>query len=237
MAAVVLIGAVGVIWWLRPVERSAPLGTRLVVTLPDGSRAELNSGSSLRYGRWIGTDRFVRLVGQAYFDVRPEERPFVVETFNARIRVLGTRFSVRSWPDGLEPGTTVTLESGRVALAPSAQPELEVSMTGGETRRIETASSYDAPRLIHGVTVDEATAWRRGDLVFKDQLLGLILEDVERRFAVDIQLRPVMLRQKRLSLALRQPAGPRAVVHDIAVTLGLQYRETSNGFALYTPSL
>ena len=43
----------------------------------------------------------VRLTGEAYFDVVEEDAPFVVETFNAEVRVLGTRFNVRAWPEGM----------------------------------------------------------------------------------------------------------------------------------------
>lgn len=208
-------------------------GERLVLTLPDGSHVELNSGSRLRYARRFGNVRSVHLLGEAFFGVAEEERPFVVETFDAEIRVLGTRFGVRAWPGGLEEGTTVALETGRVALAPVGQPERAVEMERGETRRLATGAADVDLHGLPGVSVDDATAWRRGDLVFKDQLLGIVMEDVERRYAVDIRVHPDRLQHKRLNLALRRPESAEAVVRDLALALGLAYRETSTGFELF----
>ena len=80
-------------------------------------------------------------------------------------------------------------------------------------------------------------AWRTGDLVFKDQWLGVILEDVERRFGIDLALEASSLREKRLSYILRNPAAnAEFVIRDICRALGLSYRETSIGYELYAPA-
>ena len=159
-------------------------------------------------------------------------RPFVVETFNAEVRVLGTRFNVRAWPGTLEPATTVALETGRVTLAPAGQPDAAVAMAPGETRRVGTPTSA-APDPAE-LSVADATAWMRGDLVFKNQFVGVILGDVARHFAIDLRMPLPAFRQKQLNLAFRQPEDAETVVRDIAFALGLQYRETSNGYTFYT---
>ncbi len=231
-AAVLLVGVIGVFGWMRPVVHTAPVGERVAFTLPDGSSVELNSGSMLRHARRFGEVRAVTLEGEAYFDVQKEQRPFVVETFNARVKVLGTRFGVRAWRSSLDAGTTVALESGRVSLEPAGGPQEAVTMAPGETRRLAANDSASPSYLLASVSVDEATAWRRGDLVYKDQFLGDILEDVARRYAVEMAVHPSSLRQRRLNLALRQPASAEAVANDLAAALGLRYRPTSNGFIL-----
>ncbi len=236
LAATLLVGvAVGVALWLRPVVETAAPGQRLAVTLPDGSQVELNSGTTLRYARRFGQERLVHLDGEAFFDVAEVEWPFVVRTFNAQITVLGTRFNVRAWPRSMDPGTAVTLEAGRVLLAPAGSPERAVALAPGQTRRI-LPDRREAP-LPDTVAAGWATAWRRGDLVFKDQWLGVILEDVERRFAVDVAVEPFSLRQRRLTLAWRSPSSAEAVIRDVTVALGLNYRETSNGYEIYAPLL
>jgi len=63
--------------------------------------------------------------------------------------------------------------------------------------------------------------------------LESLLPEVERRFAVELAVRPDSLRQQRISLALRQPSSAEAVVRDVALVLGLQYRETAGGFTLH----
>ena len=236
MAATLLIGAaIGVTaLWMKPVVKTAALGERLAVMLPDGSQAELNSGASLRYDRRFGSERVVHLEGEAFFDVAKEERPFVVHTFNAQTTVLGTRFNVRAWSQSIDPNTTVALESGRVKLAPAAHPEQAVTLEPGQTHRIGRATRELSPP--DSAVVARATAWRQGELVYKDQWLGVILEDVERRFAVDFTVRPGSLRQKRLTLDVR-PRSAEALVRDVCLALeGVNYRETSSGFEIYGPA-
>ena len=235
LLGVLLLGAAGLFWWLTPISQTAPLGERLGFLLPDGSRVELNSGSSLRYDRRFGEVRAVHLEGEGFFEVAEAPRPFVVHTFNAQVRVLGTRFGVRAWPDGLEASTTVALESGRVALASLAAPSQPVTMAPGETRRVAADLSLESPFSRPDLSVAEATSWRQGDLFFKNQPLSVVLRDVERRFGVRLQVEPTLLRERRVFLALRRPIGAEATVRDMSIALGLRYRETSDGYTLYAP--
>lgn len=230
LGALVIAGLLGVFWWMQPVTQTAPPGQRLALTLPDGSHVELNSGSTVRYARRFGAERRVALRGEAFFEVKPEAAPFVVETDDAEVRVLGTRFNVRAWGGRLEPGTTVALETGALRLVPTGEGGGAVTLAPGETARVsgDAAMRLDGPNL----SVEEATAWRRGDFIFKDHFFGVVLDEVERRFAVEIVVEPEALRQRRFNLALRQPPNAEAVVKDLAAAVGLRYHETSNGFAL-----
>ncbi|MGI9173812.1 MAG: FecR family protein [Rhodothermales bacterium] len=235
LLGVLLLGAAGLFWWLSPVSQTAPLGERLSFLLPDGSRVELNSGSTLRYARRFGDVRAVDLEGEGFFDVAEAPRPFVVRTFNAQVRVLGTRFGVRAWPDGLEPSTTVALESGRVALASLEEPDQPVTMAPGETRRVAARPNSESGFSRLDLSVADATSWRQGDLFFKNQPLGVVLRDVERRFGVRLQVQPALVHEPEVSLALRQPPDAETVVRDLSIALGLRYRETSDGYTLYAP--
>ncbi|MEX1055990.1 MAG: FecR domain-containing protein, partial [Rhodothermales bacterium] len=91
-----LVILVGIWAWMRPVVETAPPGTMVDVRLPDGSLAELNGGSEIQYNRRFGAwpfngRRSLRLEGEAFFEVVPDRRPFVVTTSDAEIEVLGTR--------------------------------------------------------------------------------------------------------------------------------------------------
>ncbi len=232
VAATFLIGAIGLALWLQPVTRTAPLGQRMAVLLPDGSQVELNSGTTLHYARRFGQQRVVHLEGEAFFDVVNEDRPFIIHTFNAQVAVLGTRFNVRAWRRSMDPGTTVTLAEGRVALAPSERPEQAVELEPGQTHRIAREPRQAGPP--DSAAVGVATAWRNGDLDFRDQWLGVILEDIERRFAVALTVTPQTLARKQMTLVWRNPVRVEAVIRDLCVALKLNYRETSNGYEIYT---
>ncbi|MGI9174699.1 MAG: FecR family protein, partial [Rhodothermales bacterium] len=119
LAALALL--IGLGWWMRPVSVTVPPGQTLTVELPDGSDVQLNSGSRLAYrrgfARWPfvpSAQRLVSLQGEAFFEVQPGGRPFVVETFNAHVEVLGTRFNVRAWLESRTSATRVTLAEGKV---------------------------------------------------------------------------------------------------------------------------
>ncbi len=233
VAASILIAAFGLFLWSLPVSQMAPLGERLTVALPDGSTVELNSGATIRYERRFEGTRTVALEGEAYFSVVYGTDPFVVETFNAAVQVLGTRFNVKAWPEAQEPATTVTLESGRVRLAPRVLPEQGTELMPGETRSLGAADQTFS--LADTTLVHVATAWRTGGLIFKDAKLGTILEEVERRFDVEVVLNAQTLKPRRISLALRRPTSAALVIENLCIPLGLQYRETTTGYMLYEP--
>jgi ferric-dicitrate binding protein FerR (iron transport regulator) len=174
----------------------------------------------------IAANRHVRLQGEAYFDVSPSDRLFVVETFNATVTVLGTRFNVRAWTD-VEASTFVTVESGQVRVAPEQGGG--VVLAAGESVRIATDIDSVA------VSVGDAVAWRQGDLIYKHRMLGAILDDISRQFDVAVRLDPTIAETTHLTLALRDPADAESVVRDLAGSLGLQYRARSNGYELYRP--
>jgi len=99
-------------------EISTRNGSRSKIQLPDGSVVWLNAGSKLEYDKSFGTvDRQVKLTGEAYFDViKNPSRPFIVNTHSAKIKVLGTAFNVRSYPDDNKIETSLIRGSVEVTL-------------------------------------------------------------------------------------------------------------------------
>jgi len=102
------------------------------VLLADGTMIYLNGNSSLVYPiQFKKKNRSVKLVGEAYFDVKPDKkRPFIIETENARIQVLGTSFNVKS--SDLDGDVEVLVSSGKVRLQNIQNPEQELILVKGE---------------------------------------------------------------------------------------------------------
>ena len=68
------------------------------VLFPDSSIAMLNANSSLKYSKLFdGTQRLVDLTGEAFFEVIPFDRDFIVSTEYLNVKVIGTSFNVRSF--------------------------------------------------------------------------------------------------------------------------------------------
>lgn len=98
-----------------------PNGNRSQLLLPDGSRVWLNSGSILRYQNFSGKTREVELIGEAYFDVvKMPEKPFIVHAEGVNIKVLGTSFNVRCYPE--DKNIEATLLHGAIAVTHKDDP-------------------------------------------------------------------------------------------------------------------
>jgi len=234
--AATLAVAVGLsAWQSRPVNITAPLGQQLAVNLPDGSTAELNAGSSIRYTRGFRRlgglargDRGVALDGEAYFTVVRQTRPFTVSTDEAKVTVLGTEFLVRAHRDELD-GTRVAVQSGRVRVsAKLAERESAVELGAGQGTFV--ARNAQAPDVVQDVGVDRLAAWRRGGFWLVDQPLSAIFRELERRYAVDIRLRDVVVGEERLSVYYPERPSIETILSDLCTRGGLRYSRTSRGF-------
>jgi transmembrane sensor len=127
----------GVFWFTRketiapgkPNEITAPKNGISKIQLPDGSRVWLNMGSKLTYSNDFGTNqRKVSLVGEAFFDVvKDSERPFVVTTPTISIRVLGTKFNVRSYNN--DKTSEAALIRGKIELTILKNPEKKIILS------------------------------------------------------------------------------------------------------------
>jgi len=84
-------------------------GSRSRTLLADGTTVWLNGESKLHYENdFTGATREVTLEGEAFFDVvKQEDRPFIVHTSGIDIKVLGTAFNVKSYPEDKNVETTL----------------------------------------------------------------------------------------------------------------------------------
>ena len=227
-ASAVALAAVAVataLWWTRPVVLQAE-GAVLSAALPDGSAVALAPGSELSYRRGLdGSVRAVRLEGEAFFDVEADGRPFRVETFNARVEVLGTEFAVRAWAGAPTPETAVALVEGAVRVRREGGG-LGVVLAPGQATRVEAGEPVP-PRP---VDVGAVAAWRAGGFSAVDAPLGAVAAALEARFG-----RPVRLGVdpgRRLTLYLPAADSAEVVLRDLAAYLDLRLQVGPDGYDL-----
>lgn len=91
-----------------------PRGGEYQIELADGTKVWLNSASSFKYPvKFIGDQRIVYLSGEAYFEVaHDKEKPFIVKVDDVNVKVLGTEFNVKAYPE--ESHIQTTLINGKV---------------------------------------------------------------------------------------------------------------------------
>lgn len=94
----------------------APYGSKIYLTLLDGSKIWLNAGSTLRYSSLFGqNNRKVFLDGEAYFNVTKDtSKQFIVSTSHLDVKVYGTEFNVKAYSS--EDIIQTTLVQGSIKL-------------------------------------------------------------------------------------------------------------------------
>lgn len=157
-----------------------PRGGEYTLVLADGTTVYLNAESELRYPKQFkGENRKVILVGEAYFDVyHDEQQPFVVEAGGIEVRVLGTSFGVRAYPE--EENVLTTLVAGKVNVEADGQV---AKLQPGEQADFDKAGK----RLTTAkVDVNLAVGWKDGRLIFDNAPLEVILAELGRWYSFDV---------------------------------------------------
>lgn len=195
-------------------EIAAPMGAITKIHLSDGTKVWLNAGSKLVYKKSFGaSQREVSLTGEAFFDVTKDARhPFIVTTPMLRIKVLGTRFNLKAYPN--DKLSEATLLSGRIDLTVLKTPEKEIVMKPLEKVLVKNESSSvknlnetaDLPLIvlsrIHPVSIKSMPAelqWTDNVLVFDEENLEDLTNRMERRFNVFINIKSAALRKTKFT--------------------------------------
>ncbi|MEO5996886.1 MAG: FecR family protein [Chitinophagaceae bacterium] len=178
-------------------------GSKSTIKLPDGTQVWLNADSRLTYGeQFIGKTREVTLSGEAYFDVAHDtSRPFIIHTGSANIKVLGTAFNVRNYPN--DKTWETTLMRGKIEVSFNGRPDEKIILKPLDKLIIIKDDQKSSDSVIfsskpHGkVTLTAVnylrrdslvaeTSWINGKLIFINEPLSKIAEEMERQFAVAI---------------------------------------------------
>lgn len=157
---------------------TTPQGGEYTMTLSDGTKVWLNSGSQLRYPTQFSPKvRNVELKGEAYFQVNHVDSiPFVVKVDSIETRVYGTEFNIRAYNIR---SVDITLVKGAVSVAiPTLK---EIALKPGENAHF----SENNPPLVEKVNTHHFTAWHEGYFYFENKSLEVIMNDLERWYDVE----------------------------------------------------
>ena len=169
-------------------EIIAPIGSRTVVQLSDGSKVHLNYGSRIKYPQiFYGEKRELLLTGEAYFEVvHNPKKPFIVNTGKLNIKALGTEFNVNAYPDNDKIETT--LVEGKLVLE-----HYDLSSNIKKVATIEPGQhvSYDLITVTFSgksENIAKYIAWKDGKLVFDEAPINQVTERLSRMFNVNIEV-------------------------------------------------
>lgn len=206
-------------------------GERLEVTLEDGSRLLLNTGSRVRV-RMEDDERHVELAlgGELWVDVAPDaSRPFVVVTDHGRARAVGTAFGVRAG----EAGTEVAVTEGRVRVGSGTSPEAaaEILVSAGERSVVSKGVEALPPEPLDAGRL----AWRDGRLVYDDVALGDLVADMNRYLPRRMTVADPELARMRVSGVFRI-TDQDTMLEALSRALPLRWVELSERLVLLHPA-
>lgn len=160
-------------------ELRVPRGGEYEVVFADGTSVHLNSASSLYYPEGFGSERRVKLQGEAFFEVAKSDVPFIVETEDIAIKVYGTSFNVNTHRK--EHIQTVLVE-GKVGIT--------VNDTGEEHLlspcQLADFDKRSGKMVIQEVDLLPYIAWTKGDFVFQSERLEMIMETLSLWYDVEV---------------------------------------------------
>jgi transmembrane sensor len=182
-------------------------GSKTQITLPDGSVVWLNASSNLTYGEHFGNKvREVNLVGEAFFDVvKDAAHPFIIHTATVDVKVLGTAFNVRSYPNDANTETSVlrgkvevtvkNRENTTYYLRPNEKVIVANSVTTSAEKKQQRIQQDVKPMVsIQPLTYYHAdssiieTSWVENKLVFQEnETFREVALKMERWYGVHIQ--------------------------------------------------
>lgn len=144
------------------------VGERRTVELPDGSQIEMNTQTALSVRFTDGERRIDLIEGEALFTVASNKaRPFVVHAAAGTTTAVGTVFSVHR----TDSQVSVTCVEGTIDVTAKRVARLTAGQQIHYGQDIGDVSDVDAM---------VATAWSKGLLIFRDERLGQVLEQVNR---------------------------------------------------------
>ena len=180
--------------------------------LPDSTVVWLNAGSKLTYNEHFGTNnRNATLVGEAFFDVKKSTMPFIIHANTVQIKVLGTAFNVKAYPD--EKTTETSLLRGRVEITLDKRPgELyilkpnEKLVVANEPVEKETIvpekkqpiAVLERIKHLNDSTIIE-TSWVHNEFIFEDEAFSDIARKMERWYGVNIEFKDGNIANEHIS--------------------------------------
>ncbi|MEO1253483.1 MAG: FecR domain-containing protein [Bacteroidota bacterium] len=187
------------------------------VTFPDGSTGTLNSNSSFSYPEEFGNERTVTFTGEAYFDIKKNEKPFIIDANGVNVKVLGTAFNLITTNKEVK----LYVDRGLVAFekdgVQTRVPAGKEAIFNKENLSVKVKDVPDANIM----------SWRNGIFTFNDTPLRDALPILAKYYEVSFDITNEKLKDCKISATFnKQPLDE--VLKTIGTTLNLKTSFKSN---------
>lgn len=177
VAASVLV-LFGILFWINNRTDEIISDDRIVeTTLPDNSKIVINRNSKIEYPKKFENNRTVKLKGEAYFVVSAQkDNPFIVETENYNVEVVGTEFFVSTLKKQIE----VIVKKGIVKVYPIRKP--------ADSIILKPADKLQNGDKITKIKNNNFLSWKTGKIKFDNASLKEISNVLTRTYGVEISI-------------------------------------------------
>jgi len=207
-----------------------PRGGEYFLTLADGTKVWLNSGTRIIYpDRFDPQYREITIDGEAYLEVAHNpDVPFYVNVNHLKVHVTGTSFVVRNYSN--EENISVALLEGGVRMESpggstlaSLTPMMQFSMD--KLTKATKTTVFDIDRVLD---------WKNNLFIFDNEDLGSIARRLERWYDIDIEVDP-SLRMKRYYGKLNRHETMEPIISILTGTGDMEVLETEQGKIVIKP--
>lgn len=163
------------------------------ISFPDGSIGVLNENSQFAFPGSFGMERNVSFVGEAYFDIKKNEKPFIIDAGGVDVKVLGTAFNLITNEDEVR----LYVDRGLVAFSKDG---VETKVRAGNEAIFNKGTGNVEIKDVPSLNI---MSWRNGDFQFNNTPLKDALEDLSKYYDVEFKSSNENLLTCRISASIK----------------------------------
>ena len=222
-------------------------GSRSNLVLPDGTQVWLNADSRISYTGDFIKNRVLKLSGEAYFDVVHDKlHPFIVQTRDMEVKVLGTVFNIRAYDS--EVSSQATLMKGVIEVSLKQKSGEKITLRPNEKlvvmheikegiRTIQKDSTMPEIAIFKvkptiGDTLANEVLWVHNKLVFDQKKLSEIIIELERWYNLKIIVKDSSLLNRSLT-GIYEDESIIEVLESFKLAAGFNYTIKNNQVEIF----
>lgn len=197
------------------------------ITLCDGSVVRLNAESRLEYpNNFSSHERKVRLTGEAYFEIKHDGRPFIVEVRQAVIQVYGTKFNVNAYEDA---NIETALAEGKIGISIRDSSFQEKILYPHQLSRLNLLTGEQE---IMEVDIQKHIAWTTGFLRYDNDPLEKLINDLSRWYGTEFDFTDDKLKNIRISASVNKDTPLQEVLAMIQATAKIKFHSIERRYII-----
>lgn len=166
-------------------EIQSPAGIRSHVVLPDGTDLWLNAESKVKYSiPFTRENRQVEVTGEAFLKVvKNEKAPFIVNAGAASVKVLGTQFNVKAYPE--DEQLEIALTEGSIEFNGSTADGKKAAATLIPNDFLAMNKTTGKFRL-ENKNLNKHILWVKNIIIFDETCMPEVAKTLERWYGVKV---------------------------------------------------